>query len=89
MYVALNIKVVQKSQSKRFATKLLYKTILFLQSVRCTPEADPWFFFIGGGGGGPIFDSENTIETLFVANYFIPNTVVSTLLAVTCFNQFI
>ena len=55
MYVALNIKVVQKSQSKRFATKLLYKTILFLQSVRCTPEADPWFFFIGGGGGGPIF----------------------------------
>ena len=27
-------------------------------------------------GGGAIFDSENTIETLFVANYFIPNTVV-------------
>ena len=46
-------------------------------------------FFLLGGGGGPIFDSENTIETLFVANYFIPNTVVSTLLAVTCFNQFI
>ena len=33
-------------------------------------------FYYGGGGGGPIFDSENTIETLFVANYFIPNTVV-------------
>ena len=26
--------------------------------------------------GGPIFDSENTIEMLFVANYFIPDTMV-------------
>lgn len=26
--------------------------------------------------GGPIFDSENTTEMLFVANYFIPDTMV-------------
>ena len=45
------------------------------------------FFFYNQSDA--LFDSENTIETLFVANYFIPNTVVSTLLAVTCFNQFI
>ena len=38
-------------------------------------------YFLGGqdwkilGLTGPIFESENTIETLFVANYFIPHTM--------------
>ena len=40
------------------------------------------FDWVGGqdwkilGLTGPIFESENTIETLFVANYFIPHTMV-------------
>ena len=83
--------MVQKSQSKSFATKLLYKIILFLEYDQSdAPQRQIHVFFLLGG---PIFDSENTIETLFVANYFIPNTMVPpappTLLAVTCFTQFI
>ena len=64
-----SIKVVQKSQSKRFATKLLE----YDQSDAPQRQIHK---FVLLGGGGPIFDSENTIETLFVANYFILNTVV-------------
>ena len=72
-----SIKVVQKSQSKRFATELLYKIILFLEYDQSdAPQRQTHKFVLLGGGGGPIFDSENAIETLFVANYFIPNTVV-------------
>ena len=70
-----SIKVVQKSKSKRFATKLLYKKILFLEYDQSdAPQRQIHKFVLLGGG--PIFDSENTIETLFVANYFILNTVV-------------
>ena len=63
-----SIKVVQKSQSKRFATKLLYKIILFLEYDQSdAPQRQTHKFVLLGGGGGPIFVSENTIETLFVA----------------------
>ena len=48
-----SIKVVQKSQSKRFATKLLYKIILFLEYDQSdAPQRQTHKFVLLGGGGG-------------------------------------
>ena len=47
-----SIKVVQKSQSKRFATKLLYKIILFLEYDQSdAPQRQTHKFVLLGGGG--------------------------------------
>ena len=48
-----SIKVVQKSQSKRFATKLFYKKILFLEYDQSdAPQRQIHKFVLLGGGGG-------------------------------------
>ena len=90
MYVAL--KWYKNHSPRDLQQNFCIKQFFFYNQSDAPQRQIHDFFYWGGGGGGrggPIFDSENTIETLFVANYFIPNTVVSTLLAVTCFNQFI
>ena len=73
MYVALKW---SKNHSLRdLQQNFCIKKILFLEYDQSdAPQRQIHKFVLLGGG--PIFDSENTIETLFVANYFILNTVV-------------